>query len=129
MRVERRATSTAAGIVSTPARPKTIESQARALLLLVGPSTRGGRNRAADHSGDRDQREDVRQRLEERPRRLAVRRRKLDEGERACEAEQQRRSERTEWTPVAEDHRGEGDEAAAAGHRLRSDLVEGMHVS
>ena len=64
------------------------------LLLLVGTANRSRWNRAADHSGDRDQGEDVRKRLEEHGRRIGVHGQPLRE--RVREAEQERRHRRPE---------------------------------
>src|SRR5919198_5549027 len=99
------ATTTAAGMVRTPATPSTNPSQARRLLLSIGPATRRGRDRPADHAGDSDQGQHVRKRLDEAgrvPPRLAE-----AECQRGREPEQQRRCERAERTPVAEDQGGE----------------------
>ena len=78
----------------------------------------------ADHSGDGDQRQEVRERSEER----AV----VGPGvhvlelrcQRAREAEQQRGAENAERPPVAENECREGDEPAARGHVLgeRADM-------
>ena len=57
----------AAGTDATATRPeRATASEARWLLLLTyGLAIGCGRDRAADHAGDGDQRQDVRQRLEE----------------------------------------------------------------
>src|SRR5204862_158395 len=65
--------ATAAGTAATPARPSRTASEARWLLLRIRASDGGGRDRAADHAGDSDQGEHVRQGLEEHRRRGAVR--------------------------------------------------------
>src|SRR4051812_40880895 len=116
------ATSTSTGIASIASSPK--HTAARAARLLLDIRTAGGRgaDRAPDHAGDRDQREHVRQRLEERPPLVAVRRRQ-PVGERTREAEEQRRTPGREWTPLAEDERSQADEAGTRGHLL----VEGVH--
>ena len=94
--------------------------------LTYGRPIDAGRDRAADDTGDRDEREHVRQRVEEERRGAALREvRWKAVAERAREPEQKARSERPERPPVAEDERGEGDEAAAAGDVL----VEEVHVS
>src|SRR5438105_4722743 len=60
------ATATAAGSAATASRPAASAPGAAGLLLLVGTANGGGRDRAADHAGDGDQRQDVGQGLEER---------------------------------------------------------------
>src|SRR5438034_9247576 len=55
-----------AGTASTASAPTTADATARGLLLLVGLAIRGGRRRAPDHTADRDERQHVGQRLEER---------------------------------------------------------------
>src|ERR671937_1786979 len=119
MRADRYATSTAAGIVATPASPTSTATQARRLLLRVRATTRCGRNRAADHSGHRDQREDIRDDLEERQRTRPRRRLLEPKCKRLRKPEEQRRGESAERSPVAEDQGSEADETAAAGHVLR----------
>src|SRR5437660_12902567 len=102
--------ATASTPATSAATARGLRARGRLLLLRVRASNRGGGNRAADHSGDRDQRQHVRQGLEERSGRLAVGVRQ-PQGERAREAEQQRRAEGAERAPVSEDQRGERDEA------------------
>src|SRR5215210_1612902 len=96
--------------------PRAASFRARSLLLLVRPSNGCRRDRSADHAGDGDQREDVRQRLEERGRIRRVDRE--PEGERGGEAEEECRAECAERPPVPEDQRRERDEPAAGGHVL-----------
>src|SRR5207237_9254842 len=108
-RCDCRATITAAGIVRTPATPSTTAAQALRLLLSIGPATRRGRNRPADHAGDRDQGQHVRKRLKEDGRVPPLL--PEPECERRREAEQQRGRERTERPPIAEDERRQADEA------------------
>jgi hypothetical protein len=56
-----------AGNAAAAARPARSAAQARAfLLLLVGTANGCGWDRAADYSGDRDEREDVGQGFEQR---------------------------------------------------------------
>src|SRR5262245_24404245 len=96
-RSDRRVSTIPTGTAATEARPKTTAPQARTfafLLLRVGTSIRGGRDRAADHAGDRNQRQHVRERLEQR--RRAVRVRGKPVRERRREAEQERGVERPE---------------------------------
>src|SRR5438128_9644975 len=128
IRCDARARTIAAGIVATPARPSTTATQARRLLLCVRATTCSWRNRAADDPGDGDQRQNVRQRLEQdggiRPRR----RLRHAERQRGREPEQKRCRECSERPPVAEDQRRETDEAAPRGHVLveRADIAEGQ---
>src|ERR1041385_155752 len=89
---------------------------ARALLLLIRASNGCGRDRTADHACHGDQREDVRQRLEERRRVVGARRKAVRK--RGRETEEQRGAEGPERPPVAEDHCGQCDEAAAGGDVL-----------
>src|SRR3954451_88152 len=116
IRGERRETSTAAGKTSRPRTASTSATHERLLLLDVGAASGGGRGCTADDARDGDQRQHVRQRLEEHRRR----RPRLLEPERECRraAEQERRCERSERTPVTEDDRGERDEAASCRHVL-----------
>src|SRR4051794_27922073 len=111
-----------AGITSTASRPKTPATRPAPLLLDIWAA--GGRRAdgAADDAGDRDQRQDVRQGLEERPPLVAVRGRE-PVGERAREAEEERRHVRREWPPLAEDECSEADEPGAGRHVL----VERVH--
>src|SRR4051812_42927718 len=106
----------AAGTASAPTRPRTTASDARWLLLDVGAANCCGWNRAADHTGDGDQRQDIRKRLEEYRRRVGVR--GESERERCRRTEEHRRRLGAERTPVAEDDRGECDEAPAVRHVL-----------
>src|SRR5438093_634493 len=123
-RFDSRATATAAGIVRTPAMPSTTAAQALRLLLSIGPATRRGRDRPADHAGDSDQGQHVRQRTEEhglaRPRLLEP------ERQRVRESEQEGGRKSTERPPVPEDERRQADEAAAGGHVLveRADVTD-----
>src|SRR4051812_40684141 len=110
--------------------PKTTESRARsfltraALLLDVWTANGGGRDRPADHAGDRDQGQHVGQGVEDDRYRAA-----LGEvvgqsiAERAREAEKQTGRKGAERPPLAEDQGGECDEAPAPGDVL----VERVH--
>src|SRR5436309_11564317 len=109
--------------------PRAASLRIRALLLLVRASIGGWRNGAADHACDRDQGQDVRQRLKERRVRVGPRVGvRQPERQRRREAEQERRPEGAERPPVAEDQRGERDEAPARGHVLveRADEANGQ---
>src|SRR5262245_48278407 len=114
----------AIGITTTASRPRTTETaaarfrglSAATLLLDVWTAIGGWRDRAADQAGDRDQGQDVGNGRDqvggdvrftlERP------------CEREPEAEEQRGDERPARPPLAEDDRGERDEAAPGGHVL-----------
>src|SRR3954447_1889630 len=109
--------SIAPGSTRTPSSPRKDPTQAAALLLLVRTANRCGPDRAADHTGHRDHGQDVRERVEQRAGGGAVSVRE-PLGERAREAEQERRRRRSERPPLAEDQRGERDEAPADGHVL-----------
>src|SRR5256885_2203356 len=106
------AATTPAGFASTASAPKNPAARAAGLLLDIRPSGGGRPDRAPDHAGDGDERQDVRERLEERAPLVAVRGRQ-PVGERAREAEEQRGAPRVERLPLAEDERGEADEAGA----------------
>src|SRR5581483_4079294 len=110
------ATAIAPGTAATPTRPSTTATEARWLLLRVGASNGGGRGRAADDAGDGDQRQHVRERLEEDGGGVGVRRE--PERQRGRRTEEDRRSVCAEGAPVPEDDRGERDEAAAVRHAL-----------
>src|SRR5206468_10366262 len=69
-----------------------------------------------DHARDRNERQDVREGLEQDGRRVGVG--GEPERERGGRAEEERSSERAERAPVAEDERGERDEATTRGHVL-----------
>src|SRR4051794_35265592 len=114
--VSYRATATATGIASTATRPNTTARDGRPLLLCVRAANSCGRDGAADHAGDRDEGQDVRQRLEEHGRGVGVRRETEREGRRR--AEENRGCVRAEGPPVAEDDRSERDEAASRRHVL-----------
>src|SRR5262249_26832986 len=89
------------------------------LLLTVRTAIRSRWDRAADHAGDGDQRQDVRERLEEQRRRAAFREVGGQAGaECGRQAEEHAGRVGAEWPPVAEDDRGDRDEAAAAGNTL-----------
>jgi len=107
-----------------PARALLRARSLRGYLLLVRAPDRCRRDRAADHAGDCDQREQVRERREER----AVRRPGIDvlelRSESAREAEEECGPEGGERPPVAEDQRGEGDEPAPGRHVLRERVDE-----
>src|SRR5829696_6699286 len=118
----RREAATPAGtarIASVPSR-----TAATADLFDVRAANGGRRDRPADDPRDGDQREHVRQGLEQQLVGLP----RLDEpeplGERAREAEEERRGEGADRSPAAEDERGERDEAAAGGHVLGERVVE-----
>src|SRR5689334_3051222 len=114
--------TTPAGIASTPSAPKKTATRAAALLLLIRPPCGSRTDRPADHAGDRDQRQHVRQCREERPPLVAV---GVGQpvGERAREPEEERCAPRRERPPLAEDERGEADEALPVRHAL----VERVH--
>src|SRR5262245_23357599 len=103
----------------TEAMPSTTASAVReplclvVLLLAIGATNGGGWDRAADHAGDGDQREDVRESLEQRGDRRRVLLHRT--GERAREPEQETRSGSADGSPVSEDQGSERDEAAACG--------------
>src|SRR5262245_27938795 len=121
----RSVTTIAAGMLARAKTPTTIEAHARqfgsalVLLLDVWATNGGWRNRTADDPGHGDQRQKIRERLEERAvlrpgvHVLQLRR------ERAREPEQQRCAESPERTPVSEDERGECDESPPGGQVLR----------
>src|SRR4051812_45477038 len=111
-----RETTTATGTAATARRPRRTANEARWLLLRVRAATGGGRNRAADHTGDRDERQDVRQRLEDYRRRVGVRGEPEREGRRRAEEHGGRIG--AERAPVAEDHGGKRDESATVRHAL-----------
>src|SRR4029450_10853078 len=119
----------AAGIVASAASPTSTEKPAlqligRSLLLLVRPANGGGWYRAADHSRDRDQRQDIRQGLEQQRRLPRVLRKRA--GERTGKPEQQGGPHGSERLPHPEDQCGESDEAPADRHVLaeRADEAE-----
>src|SRR5262249_39860339 len=96
------------------------------LLLTVWTAIRSRRDRAADHAGDGDQRQDIRERLEEQRRRAALREiGRQAVAERAREPEQQACGVGAERPPVAEDDRGDRDEPPPA----RQVLVEEADVA
>src|SRR5205823_1371982 len=97
------ATAIAAGSAATAASPSANASRASGLLLLVGAANRCRRDRAADHSCDRNQREDVRERLEEDGVRRPVGNAAEPLRERAREAEEERSTESAERPPLPED--------------------------
>src|SRR5215475_14335842 len=89
------------------------------LLPSVRTAIRSRRDRAADHARNGDQRQDIWERLEEQRRRTALREvGRQAVAERAREPEQQAGGIGAERPPVAEDDRGNRDEAAAAGQVL-----------
>src|SRR5438034_514259 len=65
-RVESSAVTTPAGTASVDSAPRTAARRAAALLLDVRATNGGGRNGTADHAGDGDQRQHVRESLEQR---------------------------------------------------------------
>src|SRR6266536_988971 len=85
-------------------------------LLDVRAANRRWRDRSTDYACDGDQGQDIRKRLEQH-RRIAPRLREAKR-QRCRAAEQKRGGECTERPPVAEDDRGQRDEAAARGHAL-----------
>src|SRR5436189_2627062 len=111
-----RESTTATGTAAAAASPSRSASEARWLLLRIRPPHRGRRDRAADHAGDGDEREHVRQRLEQH--RRGVRIDGKAERERGRSAEEHRRGIGTERTPVAEDDGCERDEPTAVRHAL-----------
>src|SRR5262245_64111515 len=97
------------------------------LLLDVWTASGCGAPRAPDHAHEGDEREDVRQGLEEvgggevgREERRALE----PEGERAREAEEEARAEGAERPPVPEDDGRQGDVAPARGHVLVEGVAE-----
>src|SRR6266404_888058 len=112
----RRAIAMPAGTAAKAISPRSSASDARWLLLRVRAANGGRWDRAPDHARDRDQGQDVWERLEEDGRRVGIDRKA--ERKRGRRAEEQRRREGAERTPVAEDQRGERDEAAAGRHVL-----------
>src|SRR5262245_14276676 len=116
-------TRIATGIAAVASRPRISDQTAARfrgfvpLLLDVGAANCGGRDRAADHAGHADRRQDVRQGRDQvrRDVRLAL---EWDR-EREAEPEEERRDERPAGSPLAEDDCGQGDVAATAGHVLR----------
>ncbi len=86
-------------------------------LLLVGDVLGRGRTYPAHEAGDREDRDQVRQHEQE-----LGRHRRTDGGQQVPEvlreAEEQGCSERTVRVPLAEDHRGQCDEALPGGHLL-----------
>src|SRR6266516_4091493 len=127
--LRRSVTAAAAGIAARASSAATSDQPAARfrgrgpLLLDVGAANGGWWDRAADDSGDRNQGDHVRKRLEERRSRGGVHRK--PEGDRRREAEEERRAECSERTPVPEDERRERDEAAPGGHIL----VVGVEVA
>src|SRR4051812_35802897 len=118
----RREAATPAGtarIASVPSR-----TAATADLFDVRAANGGGRDRPTDHPRDRDQREDVRQGLEEQL--VGLPRLHLAEplGEGAREAEEEGGGEGAERAPPTEDERRERDEPSAGRHVLRERVVE-----
>src|SRR5437588_8231449 len=84
----------------------------RVLLLLVGAADGRRWNRAADHTCYGNERQYIRERLEQRPGGGAIGVRQ-SERKRAREAEQKRRAKGPERPPAAEDQGCERDEPAA----------------
>src|SRR5262245_35306651 len=124
-RSDRRVRTIPTGTAATEARPNTTAAQARTfafLLLLVGNAIRRGRNRAADDSGDRYEREQVRQRGEKRRDRGRVR--LQVDPECAREPEQQTGGCGAERPPAAEDQCGKSDEPAPRRHVLGERAAE-----
>src|SRR4051812_124676 len=109
-------TTTPAGTASTATPPSSAARDARWLLLRVRPANSCWWNRAPDDACDGDERQDVRECLEEHSGRVGVR----GEPERECgrHAEEQGGRKRAEGAPVPEDQRGERDEPATRGHVL-----------
>src|SRR5258705_12107744 len=98
----------------------TYRSESRATArsaLVVRPAVRGGRADPAHEAGDDDDRHQVRDHQQDlrRNRHVEDRQARL---ERVGEAEDEAREERPDRRPGTEDHGGEADEAAAAGHVL-----------
>src|SRR3954451_1414563 len=108
-----------ARIASVPSR-----TAATADLFDVRAANGGGRYRPADDPRDGDQREDVRQGLEQQL--VGLPRLHLAEplGERAREPEQKGGGEGAERAPATEDERRERDEPSAGRHVLGERVVE-----
>src|SRR5579884_3514174 len=115
------AIAAAAGIAKTARAPRTA-ARRPPLLLDIRPAVGGRRDGAPDDARDGDQREDVRQCLEEGRGGAGVDRQPV--GERGREAEEEGGAPGSERAPVAEDHRGERDEPATLGHVLGEAPVE-----
>src|SRR3954471_8435133 len=106
-----RVAATAAGSAASESAPSTTAAAAagfrrgRSAALLLDVRTANGcrGDRAPDHAGHGDQRQHVREGLEQGCGAAGVRREALRE--RAREAEQKCRRERTAGTPLAEDQR------------------------
>ena len=102
-----------------PTRPRAPTTSARergGYCFAYGRPTAAG-GTAADHAGDGDQRQHVRKGLEEDGAGVGVRRRGGTRA-RSRQPNSIAARERAERPPVAEDERGERDEAAAGGHVL-----------
>src|SRR5260370_8468805 len=99
---------------ATAISPSSSASDARWLLLRVRAANGGRWDRAPDDARDRDQGQDIRERLEQDGGRVGVDRK----SERECcrRAEEQRRREGAERTPVAEDQPGQRDEPPPPPH-------------
>src|ERR1700730_17686532 len=80
----------AAGTASSTGPPSTTASEARWLLLRIGPSNRGRGKRPADDTGHRDEREHIRERLKQDGVRAPVRNRSEPLCESARKPEEQR---------------------------------------
>src|SRR5581483_7027521 len=117
------AAATPAGMARTASTPKRIATRAARLLPLIRPARCRRSDGTSDHSRDRDQRQQVRERLEQRPPLLPVGRGQPDR-ERAREPEEERRAEGRERPPLAEDERGKADEAVPLRHVLVERVVE-----
>src|SRR5919204_5426811 len=97
-----------------------------ALLLDVWTANGGGWNLAPDDTGDGDQGQDVRERLEENRPRGGLRGREIGQPLRqgARKAEQEGCRPGAERAPTAEDQRGERDEPAPGRHVLAERVHE-----
>src|SRR5919204_980583 len=110
--------ATAAGSTSTPSSAKKTDANARPLLLDVWTANGSRWDRTTDDADDGDQRQQVRERLEQVAVRLPPDMLEA-ELERRREAEQERGGEGAERAPVPEDERGEADEPSAGRDVLR----------
>src|SRR3954453_12540375 len=104
-------------MASTAGVPSTRAARAAALLLVIRTACCRRADRPPDDACDGDEREDVREGLEERPPRIPVRRRERG-GDRAQGAEEQGREPGQERPPLAEAECREPDEPDALGHVL-----------
>src|SRR3954454_17493418 len=111
------AAATPAGIARTASAPRATAARAAPLLLLIRPARGRRPDRAADHPGHRDDRQHIRQGVEQCAPLVAVGVRQAV-GQRAREAEEQRGAPGRERPPLPEHEGGQPDEAGAARHVL-----------